>query len=219
MDALSCQGMSENKYGNRAITTYTSFQEKTMANVTRRTFGKYISSAALALGIGEVTMGFGCGVFTDILTYVPIGLEAFETIISLLDPSLATALAPIIVKVKAALADIAAAVQAYQNAPASEKATLLGKITTAINVAIDEIQAFWSSLNLPDQNLATTIADVLQIILSTLAGFLPLLGGSLLMGKHHPKSLPVTPALRSQKKFKKEINEVLRKHGYAGRIY
>src|ERR1700722_6057929 len=147
---------------------------------TRRQFGKNAltgtAAFALAGAVGEVSMGFSCSastVWADIENYVPLALEAFGEILSLVNPAESTLLTPIITEVKAGLADLEAAINYYINAPAASKATWIGKITTAVNAAIQLLQQFWSDLNLPDGTLATTISNILQIIISTLAAFLP----------------------------------------------
>jgi hypothetical protein len=189
--------------------------------LTRRQFGKVTTTGALALGVGELTMGVSCeSVFQDISTYVPAGIEAFDVALELLDPTLLAALQPAISAVKNGLADLAADVEAYENAPAASKATLVGKITTIINIIIGNIQQFWADLNLPDGALATTIENILQVILSVLSSFLPLIGGSLTyVNKKSLRYIPFTPEKRSKKQFKAAVNVVLSAHGYAQRIY
>lgn len=194
---------------------------------TRRDFGKLALSggSAVALGsvVGMTSMGLSCGsVFADITSYVPIGIAAFNEVLSLVDPTLATTLAPLTQEVKAAFADLAAAVEEYNNAPAASKATLIGKITTAMNAVIDNLQKFWSDANLPAGSLASTIGGVLQIVISTLAAFLPLIGGAVAVSdktKALAKTIPVVPRSKAQlkqKQFKTAINAVFVKYGYTG---
>ena len=189
--------------------------------MNRREFNKVMGYGALGTGVIS-TMGFSCQtVVNDISTYVPIGIQAFDTVLSLIDPPLALALAPIVKEVKVAFADLAAAVSAYNNAPASQKATLSGKITTALNVVIQYLQQFWSDANLPNGSLATTIIGVLQLIISTLAAFLPLFGGSVAMKVKFSKQIPIIAIKnpKDQKAFKASVNTVLAKGGYSQRIY
>jgi hypothetical protein len=191
--------------------------------ITRRQFGKTVGTGALALGIGEVTMGLGCAtVFTDIENYVPIGLQAFDLVIGLIDPALAVTLTPLINDVKSAFADVVAAINAYQNAPASQKATLIGKVSLVINVAITAIQQFWSALSLPDGSLLSTIEGVLQIILSTLAAFLPdLTGNTIAVVKTQglTKTISFTPVKpKNAKSLKSELNLVFTSHGFNDRV-
>ena len=195
--------------------------------ITRREFGKAVSMTALGGTIGLTTMGLSCSsVFTDIENYVPIGIAAFQEVLSLIDPTEAALLAPIIQTVKAAFADLDAIVQQYESAPAASKATLLGKISTAISAVMSELQQFWNDANLPDGGLASTIEGVLQIVLSTLAAFLPLLGVAVPVSgafgaepyghKKLARTIPFTAAKRSQKQFKSDVNAVFTKYGYAG---
>jgi hypothetical protein len=188
---------------------------------TRRQFGKTVGTGALALSIGEITMGVSCGsVFTDIENYVPIGLQAFDLAISLLDPVLATTLLPYINDVKGAFADVVAAINAYVNAPSSEKATLLDKITLVIQDALNAVQQFWSDANLPDGTLATTIEGILQIILSTLAAFLPLIGKVAVKKlKTFARPIPYTPSKpKNAADLKTQLNAVFTSHGYTGKV-
>jgi len=187
---------------------------------TRRQFGKYLGTGVLAASIGEVTMGLSCSsIFTNIEAYVPIGLQAFDSILTLLDPASGIALAPIVQEVKAGFADVTAAVNAYNNAPAADKATLAGKVSTALQVVTNEIQQFWSDANLPDSGLATTIFGVLQIILSTIASFFPKLPPvtQALAARTLTKTIPIdlSKAASSPKKLKSSINDVFTANGYA----
>lgn len=193
--------------------------------ITRREFGKAVSMTALGGTIGLTTMGLSCSsVFTDIENYVPIGIAAFQEVLSLIDPTEAALLAPIIQTVKAAFADLDAIVQQYESAPAASKATLLGKISTAISAVMSELQQFWNDANLPDGSLALTIEGVLQIILSTLAAFLPLLGSAAPVAggfgaeaygrKKLTRTITFTATKRTQKKFKADVNAVFVANGY-----
>lgn len=187
--------------------------------ITRREFGKAVGVTALGGTLGMTTMGLSCSsIFTDITNYVPVGIAAFQEVLSLLDPTQEAALAPIIQAVKAAFADLAAIVAQYNAAPAANKASLVGKISTAISAVMAELQQFWNDANLPNSPLAATIEGVLQIILSTLGAFLPLLGAKVvaLPAKYGAKSVKFSPAKRTQKQFKADVNAVFVKYGYAG---
>jgi phage-related protein len=186
---------------------------------TRRQFGKLVGTGALAVGIGEVTLGLSCASLeADLEKYVPIGLSAFQTIVSLVDPPIAAAVAGVITLVKAGFADVAAAVQDYQDAPAANKATLLGKISTAIVAVQSELQTFWNDLNLPDGSLATTISNLLAVILSTLAAFLPSLPAAASSASARQANLrkvvPFTPQRRSVSQFRKAFDAVLTANGH-----
>ena len=201
-----------------------------MRMLTRREFGKSVGTGALALGIGEVSMGLACPlaatVFTEIADYVPIGVNSFNEILTLIDPGEEAMLAPLTADIKAAFADLAADVASYQQAPAADKATWEGKIATVLNLLIGNLQSFWSTANLPDGTLAETIEGVLQIVLSTLAAFVPLLGGvvSMAFSAHAlapKKTIPILPRAGKQlkaKQVKSDINAVFATHGYKNKI-
>jgi len=190
-----------------------------MKTLSRRDFGKLAVSGALGSTV-IATTGFSCGsVWNAIASYVPVAIQSFDQILALIDPAEAAALSVIIVAVKASFADLAADVSAYENAPADQKVTWEQKITLGINIAIGNLQQFWNDANLPDGSLAATISGVLTIILSTLAAFLPLVGGTLTMGRKLAKSLPVNPQKRSRSQFASAVNAVFTQHGYSNRVY
>jgi hypothetical protein len=115
--------------------------------------------------------------YQDILKYVPVALQAFGSILSLLAGAgvipvpAGTVIAGIIAIVKAAFADLQTDVTNYENAPAAQKSTLLGKISTALAVVEGNLQEFWSDLQIPDPQLAETVEGLIGVILSALAGF------------------------------------------------
>jgi hypothetical protein len=191
--------------------------------ITRRDFGKMVGGGVAVGTLGMTTMGLSCSsVFTDIATYVPVGLQAFEAVVDIIDPAAVIVLNPIITIVKASFADLTSAISAYNNAPAASKATLLGKISTAINDVTASLQRFWNDANLPDGTLATTISSVLQIILSTLTAFLPSLPPAAAPAnapKTLAKTMSITPVKRTQKQFKADVNAALTKGGYAAKVY
>jgi hypothetical protein len=197
--------------------------KKEIKMLTRRQFGKTVGYGGLGIGIGMTTMGVSCNtVFQDIEAYVPIGLAAFNEILTLVNPAEAAALAPIIGLVKAAFADLSSDITQYINAPAADKATLLGKVTTAINIVIANLNKFWSDLNLPNSGLASTIVGVLQIVISTLAAFLPLLGGTVAASARAGKAIPIVPMNKKQlgkSQVKASINAAFAKGGYPNKVY
>lgn len=190
---------------------------------TRRQFGKTVAVGTLGVGIGITTMGVSCDtVFQDIENYVPIGLAAFQEVISLINPTEAALLAPIIQIVKAGFADLESDITQYINAPATSKSTLLGKIETAVSIVIGNLNQFWSDLKLPDGNLATTIIGVLQVVISTLAAFLPLIGIPALAKSTAPNAIPVLPRTKKQlqkAQVKADINAAFSHGGYTNTIY
>lgn len=186
-------------------------------NISRRAFSKLLTAAGAVVAAGNFIGSTACNIYNDIMKYVPIALTAFSTIVSMIAPGEGTLIAGLVTMVKNALVDIQTAVTNYENAPASQKQTLSGKIATAITAAEQELQQFWNDLKLPDGNLATLIEGVLNIIISTLMAFLPSLAApaSLPMRAALTKKIAYTPKKRSLSEFKKDLNAQFIKTGYA----
>ena len=162
-------------------------------------------------------------VAADILKYIPIGLNAFASIISLLTGFglLAPGVAALVLLVKAAFVDLQTVIQQYDNAPAASKVTLLEKISTALAVVEADLQAFWSNLTIPDPQQATLIEGLLGLIISVLQGFGLLLPAPapipVSSGIPHGtvKRIKVTPQRRSPAQFRTDFNQFLAKHGHS----
>ena len=184
-----------------------------MEAITRRGFtGRMLAGAGAVYLAGVNTACWLSGsVFASIMTYVGIGLTAFQAVVSLLDPPLALALAGTIALVKAGFADLQLAVQDYNNAPAADKTTLKNRIAVVLQDLQFEIQKFWSNLNLPGP-LGTLVEGLLNIILSTLAGFAGQLPApitppaSVEKMKALAKTITVTPQVRNKSQFESDFN-------------
>lgn len=195
--------------------------------MNRRSFAQKLGSGMLALGaLTQLTFLTACSVFDNILKYVAVGLQSFQAVVDLLAgagvivPGLGTVIDAAIALVKAGLADLQVVVTAYENAPADQKATLLQKVSLALAIAEANIQQFWSELKIPDAKLSSLVKGLLEIILSTLAGFgtqLPPPPTSAVLDKMKsvPRGLTVTPIKRSASQFKKDFNGVLSAGGYS----
>jgi hypothetical protein len=186
--------------------------------MNRRNFVARAATGAGALLLTSFTTAcwFTGTVFTQIMAYVGVGLTAFQAVVDLLVPGSAPGIDLAVALVKAGFADLQLAVQDYNNAPAANKSTLLGKISTALAALQNEIQGFWSNLHLPDSSLAKLIKGLLGIILSTLAGFAGQLpappAGTKLMAIPD-NAMPVVPKVRTKKQFEQDFNNALKEAG------
>jgi tetrahydromethanopterin S-methyltransferase subunit F len=194
-------------------------------NLNRRAFATSIAKAAVTIAAAGSFLGVAsCGnIFAAIEKYVPVGLQGFTAVVNLLAGAgvlplgTGTAVQLLITAVKAAFADVTVAVQDYQAAPAADKATLLGKISTVVADAETNIQLFWSNLNLPAGSTATLVEGLLQVIVSTLMGFgtqLPAPASSKEMRAKRSaipdtKLINATPKMRSVAQFKADFNRQL----------
>jgi hypothetical protein len=187
---------------------------------TRRQFGKIVGTGALALGIGEISMGLACPVSTNvvnnILKYIPVAVTALTGILSVLSGNgivLAPVAAAALAAAKVVLADLVADITQYENAPAADKTTLLGKISTALAIVEANLQQFWNDLNLPSGNVASIIEGVLTVVLSTLAAFAtqlptPVVTAALkeVRERKLTRTLTTPAKKRSLKEFKSDLN-------------
>lgn len=187
---------------------------------TRRQFAKVLSSVGTAFVFANTLAISACNVFTDILKYIPVGLQGFMSVIDLLsgngviNPVEGTAIDVLINIVKAGFADLAAATESYNNAPAADKATLKGKLALVLADVQASIQQFWGDVHIPDPKLAQTVQGLLGLILSTLAGFgislpVPAVKSTRVMKVEAlGNRITFTPKKRTQAEFKKEFNAI-----------
>lgn len=194
--------------------------------MNRRQFsGRLASFALLLVAGGSSLFTTGCAAFATILAWVTVGLTSFQSIVDLLAGAgiinvlLGSAIDLIIKAVKAALADIGTAVSNYNTAPTTAKANLLGKIGTALMVAQNMIGQFWNDVTIPDAKLASTIAGLLGIMVSTLAAFQTQVPTPptppVVAVARFPKQLSAAPKARSIKQYKSEFNALLIANGYS----
>ncbi len=197
--------------------------------LSRRLFaGRIVKLFLLFPVLGSTFVSVGCSVVSEIASYVGVGLQAFQIVVDILrvqgviQAGVGTTIDVVIALVKAAFADISAAVAAYENAPSASKQTLLGKLSTAIAVAIAQIQKFWSDLKIPNAGLAITIKDLLGVILSVLAGFAsqlpaPASHPMITEAATLPNKLAVLPKKMTTSEFRKEFNSILDKNSLSDR--
>lgn len=184
--------------------------------INRRHFG--IASLVSLVMVTTACPSWLSSVYTDIKNYAPTILAAVASILSILTGAgiITTPLISGIVSlISTSVADLVAAVNTYQSAPADQKQTLLGKISTALADAEANIQQFWSDLTIPDPQLAATIKSLLGVIISTLAGYFNAIGKPVALSEAQvrraqlAKTIQVTPKKRNLSEFKKDWNAAL----------
>jgi hypothetical protein len=192
-----------------------------MKQLTRRGFSKLLGIAALA---STVTFEAACdwaSVWTNIEKYVPVGLSAFASILSILAGGgvpIAPAISLAVSLVNTGFADLKAFVTGYQQAPAADKQTALGKISTALATLEANLQKFWSDLTIPDPKLEALVQGLLGVITTTLLGFgtqlpAPAPTPAIAARATLAKRTGGTPKKRSVAEFKKEFNGILAANG------
>ena len=186
---------------------------------TRRMFMK---SSLFASAFSLVAAGCPSfsNVFSDISTYVGLGVTAVSGVVAILSgggivsTAAGVAITAVLALIKAGFADISAAVAEYENAAPADKATLEGKISTAIQAVVDQIQNFWNDLKIPDAKLASTVQGLLELIVGTLSAFLTKLPAAPAAPTVTARKLAVAPKMRTAKGFVKDYNNILAQNGY-----
>lgn len=191
------------------------------SGMNRRTFNKLSGMVIAALLMPATLLLTGCPSFTDISNWITVGLTSVQSIVDLLTGAGAISI-PIggivdlaVKALKAGIGDIGAAVTAYNNAPAANKATLLGKLGTAITAAQNALAQFWNDLTIPDPKLAATISGLMGIIASTLAYFQTQAPApATVQLAVLPKRLSFTATKRNPKQFRDDFNTILKGNGF-----
>jgi hypothetical protein len=194
-----------------------------MKNFTRRSFAK-IMLGSVALGTFISTTAFSCpgggSVFSNILTYTSIGLQAFSGVLTLLGPIIPMGgmIVTIIALVKAGFGDLQLVVNDYNNAPAADKTTLLGKISTVMEEIISHLTNFWNNLTIPDGNLASVAEGLLGLIVGMLQGFQtqlppPVVTPVVAAARALPRKIAATPMRLTMPQFKTKFNGILTNAG------
>jgi hypothetical protein len=182
--------------------------------MTRRRFTNSLFLLTVAFS-APFTM-VGCGVFNDILTWVPIGISALNGIIVVLGPLVPPGAATIITLIKAAFADLVATVQEYQNdSNPADKMNLIAKIRTILGDIVTNFQSFLDQLNVGNNPIEAIVIGLANVILGAIAGFmgqLPVVPGTKAAPRTFSlggKPMPVVAKYyKSAKSFKADYNQI-----------
>jgi hypothetical protein len=183
--------------------------------ISRREFAGTLAAGALAgtAGVSGFLVG-GCNgsIWGEIQTWVPVGISAFEQVLTLIAPLAAPGIDAIAELVKAGFSVLAGAISQYINAPAADKATFLQKVQLAFKDVSDNLQAFLNAVNVSGSNpIIKVVLGLVSIILSTIASFMAQIGPTpapiaLTLGGTR---MDVTPVKRTVKQFKQDFNNAL----------
>lgn len=175
---------------------------------TRRSFIQYAIAVLGGLAVGGSTLVLtACGnVAVDILT-------AFKSILTVLAGAGIIPGGALASDAAAALTAVIDGLEAYNSAPAADKTSLGLKLATLIQVALVEMQTFYAALNLTG-TIATVVASIVTIILSTLSGFLPALPVPATAARFQGRGLVYAPQKRSSKEFRNAVNNAYTAHGF-----
>lgn len=178
--------------------------------MNRRKFVGSLASgaAAIALAGGSLELA-GCNVWAEIQAWVPAGVAAFESVVTLVAPLAAPAINTLATTVEAGFSALAAAVNQYINAPAASKATFKDKVLLIFSQLQGDLQAFLSAVNIDAANpILKIVLGLVDIIVSTITGFLTQIGAPVPAPtmKLASVSITISPVKRDRKQFVKAFN-------------
>src|ERR1700761_2470067 len=101
--------------------------------MNRRSFvGHLTTGAAAGVLLGATTTISGCSTLDELETWVPVGLAAFDGIVTLINPAAGTTLELAVKGLDILWAAVATAIANYNHDTTDPKATLLQKIVAAL---------------------------------------------------------------------------------------
>jgi hypothetical protein len=196
----------------------TRLTRRELFKVSGSSVGLYFMASSFTLLSGGCTFG---SVFSQIQAWVPVGLNAFNGVLTILEgagvinPIAGSAVALLIQTIQAAFAQLAADVQAYQSIT-PPPAGALAKIEATLGIIVTHFQAFLSSINISDNKIVTLVVGLVQIILSTIAGFQSQLPTAAAAASRtlqvSGQTIAIVPVKRSVKQFKKDFNAACGSH-------
>lgn len=184
--------------------------------------GSLGTAVVVATAGGSMFVLEGCAFsMASVLAWTKVGNGTIGSIVNLLVGAGILACATCSVLANAAMAAITAigaAVQNYQNADPTNKTSLLGKIQTALQSGLAASTAFFESLSIPGQSLASLIVGLAGLVLNAIAGFIGQVGTPAVAMARSVKvaaqSVAVTPVVMSAKQFQSAVNKLLVQYGY-----
>lgn len=174
-----------------------------------------IKTSILVVAFGSTLFQTGCSLWQNILSFVPVGEAALNSILALLAANgvaVAPALQAIVQLIETAFNDLVAAVKEYESTT-PPPAGALAKIQAAFKAITDNFSNFLQQLGVSGGLLAV-IAGIAQIIFSTIAGFVNQLPTTAQISQRSTvrvasKDFPVVAKKRSASQFKHDVNSVL----------
>lgn len=163
---------------------------------------------------GAAFMLTGCPPFgtiwSEIETYVPIGVDAADAVLSLVAPQFAPLANIAAGLVKAGVADLDAFVNDLRK-PGADTTTLAGKVKTTITGISNDFQSLLASLESAGDPDVSKITGLVSVILDTLAGFAEQIPSApVAVATQHAKAgrvvVIVHPTRRNEKTFVAAFN-------------
>lgn len=140
----------------------------------RRGFLKNVGALFMLAAVGISSMGVSCqNVFTDLLNWIPVGLSAVASVLTLLSGA-GIVLGPMVVAtiglITASLNDLKLAIVEYQSTT-PPPAGALAKIDTFLADLVSNLGNALQQLPTGTTNVITLVVGLVELVLSTIQGF------------------------------------------------
>lgn len=195
--------------------------------ITRRDFAKRTGLGLLVAAVGGSMFSMeGCNFAGDILNWAPIGLAAFNSLVTMLETfgiinPAAPALGILVAAVRTAFADLIADVQFYQSIQPPPVGAV-AKIQAVLTILAQNIKNLFGQINTTAAPIVNLIIGLSQLLLGVIAGFLnkinsqlgiktATLSNTFSVGGQTVSYLPLQI---SQKAFKSQFNNICASQGH-----
>jgi len=178
---------------------------------------RHIAKGALSIVLAATLVIAGCSTSwinialadLPVITQVALNIASIVAQSGVADSQTATQIQSVSNEVKADLTLVQSLIESYQSSPATQRATILAQINTALSSAQGNFQAILAAAHVKDPALQATITGAVSIALSTLVAIqslVPAPSGAV------KASRPIKPM--SAKELKKEFNAVFVGNGF-----
>lgn len=190
--------------------------------LTRRNLVVFALKSAALLPLAALAVTGGCtvgGVLAALQRYVPVGLAAFEGIVTLINPAAGSVLATVTLAVKTLWQNLQTVLAEYNAAPAANKTTVLGRVDTALNSLVGSLENLLREFGVGSHADQATGLSALMLLIATLSGIqatLPVPGAAAARARR--AAMPTYHTLNGQqvaivadpKHFKDQYNTIMR---------
>jgi hypothetical protein len=144
-----------------------------MENISRREFNKFsfmgLVSMVFLSGLSLVTTG--CAVAADIANWVPVGINAFQSLLTLLDGLVTPPLQILFQAIIAAMNALVSVAKQY-DAITPPPTGALANLKAALQLVITNFQSFLQGINFgSNTSLISLVTGLAEMILATISGF------------------------------------------------
>jgi hypothetical protein len=181
-----------------------------MDAISRRQFCGHLTGGAIlaVAGVGEIGWMYACNkvdVWHEVEAWVPMGIDAFDSIITLVDPIMSPAITTIALLVKSGFTSLSSAIDSYLAAPPADKVTWQQRVKLILSGLGADMQSFLTAIGQTGNPIINLVVLLVQVVVNAVSGFVNAIGGTpaafpkkFTMGAH---SIRVVPTLQDRDQF------------------